>query len=139
MSLLRWRNKDKCSMSMKQLKLGVDYWKESYTKILHELWRNKIWLFKKLLNNKRNGHPQNRRKSLLAICQTWGDNQNMQGAQKTKLPQNQWPNKEMGNWTKQLFQRKKSKWQKAHEKMLTIPGHKGSANQNHTKITCHSC
>jgi hypothetical protein len=25
------------------------------------------------------------------------------------------------------------------EKMLTIPDHKGNANQNHTKILSHSC
>jgi hypothetical protein len=28
---------------------------------------------------------------------------------------------------------------KTHEKMLTIPGHKGNANQNHTKIPPHPC
>jgi hypothetical protein len=28
---------------------------------------------------------------------------------------------------------------KTHEKMFTIPGHKGNANQNHTKIPPHSC
>jgi hypothetical protein len=28
---------------------------------------------------------------------------------------------------------------KTHEKMLTIPGHKGNANQNHTKIPLHPC
>jgi hypothetical protein len=28
---------------------------------------------------------------------------------------------------------------KAHEKMLTIPNHKGNANQNHTKIPPHPC
>jgi hypothetical protein len=27
---------------------------------------------------------------------------------------------------------------KTHKKMLTIPGHKGNANQNHTKIPPHS-
>jgi hypothetical protein len=37
------------------------------------------------------------------------------------------------------FQRKKSKWSKSHEKILTIPGHKGNANQNHTKIPPHPC
>jgi hypothetical protein len=42
------------------------------------------------------------------------------------------------NWT-ELFQRKKSKWLKMHEKMLTIPGHKENANQNHTKIPSHPC
>jgi hypothetical protein len=28
---------------------------------------------------------------------------------------------------------------KTHEKMLTIPSHKGNANHNHTKIPPHSC
>jgi hypothetical protein len=28
---------------------------------------------------------------------------------------------------------------KAHEKMLTIPGHKGNANQNYTNIPSYSC
>jgi hypothetical protein len=28
---------------------------------------------------------------------------------------------------------------KTHEEMLTIPGHKGNANQNNIKIPPHSC
>jgi hypothetical protein len=28
---------------------------------------------------------------------------------------------------------------RTHETMLTIPGYKGNANQNHTKISPHSC
>jgi hypothetical protein len=28
---------------------------------------------------------------------------------------------------------------KTHEKLLTISGHKGNVNQNHTKILPHSC
>jgi hypothetical protein len=28
---------------------------------------------------------------------------------------------------------------KTHEEMLTIPGHKGNANQNYTKIPPYSC
>jgi hypothetical protein len=28
---------------------------------------------------------------------------------------------------------------KTHEKILTIPSHKGNANQNHMKIPPHSC
>jgi hypothetical protein len=49
-------------------------------------------------------------------------------------------NKEMGNGTKQsFFKGRCPNRQKAHEKMLTIPGHKGNANQNHTKIPPHSC
>jgi hypothetical protein len=31
------------------------------------------------------------------------------------------------------------KEKKKREKMFTIPGHKGNANQNHTKIPPHSC
>jgi hypothetical protein len=37
----------------------------------------------------------------------------------------------------ELSQRKKFKWLKITQKMLTIPGHKGNANQNHTKIPPH--
>jgi hypothetical protein len=76
------------------------------------------------------------------ICQLYmrqrTDNQNIQGAQKIKLPQNQWTNKEMDNWTKQnFFKRRNSYGQKTHEKMLTISSRKGNANQNHTKIPPH--
>jgi hypothetical protein len=28
---------------------------------------------------------------------------------------------------------------KTHKEMLSIAGHKGNANQNHTKISSHSC
>jgi hypothetical protein len=48
----------------------------------------------------------------------------------------------MKKWANKLnkaLQRKKSKWLKAHEKMLIIPGHKENANQNHTKTPLHSC
>jgi hypothetical protein len=31
------------------------------------------------------------------------NHQNLQGAQKTDLPKNQWPNDEMGKWTEQKF------------------------------------
>jgi hypothetical protein len=37
------------------------------------------------------------------------------------------------------FQRKKSKWPKTREKILTTPGHGGNANQSYTKILPHSC
>jgi hypothetical protein len=57
-----------------------------------------------------------------------------------KLLKIQWPNEEMGKLTKQSFsKRKKSKWPKTHEEMFNIPGHKGNANQNHIKISPHSC
>jgi hypothetical protein len=66
--------------------------------------------------------------------------QNIEGAQKTKLPQYQWLSKEMDNWTKQnFFKGRNSDGQKAHEKMLTISSHKGNVNQSHTKISLHSC
>jgi hypothetical protein len=53
----------------------------------------------------------------------------------------------VGNRTKEKFFKgrsangpsKKKKKKKQHmKKMLTIPGHKGNANQNHTKILPHS-
>jgi hypothetical protein len=57
------------------------------------------------------------------------DNQNIQKAQKTKLPQNQWTNNELDNWTKQIFFKERNpNGQKTHEKMLTISGYKGNAN-----------
>jgi hypothetical protein len=31
------------------------------------------------------------------------NNKNMQGAQKTELPKNQWHNEEMDKWTEQIF------------------------------------
>jgi hypothetical protein len=36
------------------------------------------------------------------------DNQNIQEAQKTKLPKNQWPNEEIGKWTEQSFFKERS-------------------------------
>jgi hypothetical protein len=47
------------------------------------------------------------------------DIQNIQGAQKTKLSQNQWTNKEMGNWTKQNFLKRRNSngqntWKNGH-------------------------
>jgi uncharacterized membrane protein len=48
------------------------------------------------------------------------DSQNIQGAHKTKLSQNQWTTKEMGNWTKQNFFKgrnsngQKNTWKNAH-------------------------
>jgi hypothetical protein len=49
----------------------------------------------------------------------------------------------MGNLTKHnIYKRRNSngkKKKKTHEKMLAISGHKGNANQNHTKILPHPC
>jgi hypothetical protein len=41
------------------------------------------------------------------------------------------------NWT-EPFKIRNPNGQKTHEKMLTTPGRKGNANQNHVKIPCHS-
>jgi hypothetical protein len=50
------------------------------------------------------------------------------------------PIKEWATELKQNFlKRRNSNGQKTHEKMLTISGHKGNANQNHTKIPPHPC
>jgi hypothetical protein len=49
------------------------------------------------------------------------------------------PIKKWATELKRTFQRKKSKCLKTHEKMLTIPGHKGNASENHTKIPPHPC
>jgi hypothetical protein len=58
----------------------------------------------------------------------------------SKLSLNQWTNKEMGNWTKQNFlKRRNSNGQTAHETMLTISSHKGNTNQNDTKSLSHPC
>jgi hypothetical protein len=46
----------------------------------------------------------------------------------------------MGKLTEQsFFKERNPNGQKTHEEMLTIPGHKGNANQNHTKIPPHPC
>jgi hypothetical protein len=54
---------------------------------------------------------------------------------KLKSPKINQPIKKWAIELNRPFQRKKSKWQKkkTHKKMRTIPGHKGNANQNHTK------
>jgi hypothetical protein len=60
------------------------------------------------------------------------DNQNIQGAQKTKLPK---INEQIKNWETELnrtFSKEEIQMaKKTHEKMLTIPGYKGNANQTH--------
>jgi hypothetical protein len=52
----------------------------------------------------------------------------------------------MKKWSKELnrvFSKKRSqngkKTKLKHEEVLNIPGNKGNANQNHTKIQLHSC
>jgi hypothetical protein len=48
----------------------------------------------------------------------------------------------MGNELNRSFSKEEiqiAKNKTKHEKMLTIPGHKENANQNHTKILPHFC
>jgi hypothetical protein len=53
---------------------------------------------------------------------------------KVNEPKRKWAT-ELNNFLK----RRNSNGQKTHEKMLNISGHKGNANQNHTKIPPHPC
>jgi hypothetical protein len=52
-------------------------------------------------------------------------------------------NEPIKTWKTELnrtfFKGRSPNGQKTHKKMLTIPGHKGNANQNHIKIPPHSC
>jgi hypothetical protein len=52
-------------------------------------------------------------------------------------------NEPIKKWATELkwnfFKRRNSNGQKTHEKMLTICGHKGNANQKHTMIPPHPC
>jgi hypothetical protein len=48
---------------------------------------------------------------------------------------NKWPNE-----LNRAFSKEEVRMAKKHmKKMLTIPGHNGNANQNHSKILPHSC
>jgi hypothetical protein len=51
-------------------------------------------------------------------------------------------NEPIKNWATELnrtFSKEEVQMAKEHEKVLTIPGHEGNANQNHSKIPLHSC
>jgi hypothetical protein len=52
-------------------------------------------------------------------------------------------NEPINKWATELnsyfFKEINPNGQKTHDKMFTIPGHKGNANQNHTEILPHSC
>jgi hypothetical protein len=52
-------------------------------------------------------------------------------------------NEPIKNWATELsriFSKEEIQMaKKTHEKMFTIPGHKGNAHQNHTRIPPHSC
>jgi hypothetical protein len=53
-----------------------------------------------------------------------------------KLPKHQGPNEEMANELNTTFSKEKIK---KNEEMLTMPDHKGNADQNYIKIPPHSC
>jgi hypothetical protein len=68
------------------------------------------------------------------------DNQSIQGAQKSKPLKINEPIKKWATELNRTFSKKRNpNGQKLHEKMLTIFGHKGNANQNHIKIPPHPC
>jgi hypothetical protein len=54
---------------------------------------------------------------------------------KINEPIKKWATELDRNFSKEEFQTAK----KHMKKMLTIPSHKGNANQNHTNISCHTC
>jgi hypothetical protein len=58
---------------------------------------------------------------------------------KLNSPQVNEPIKKWAIELNRTFSKEEVQMDKNHEKMLTIPGHKGNANQNHTKILPHSC
>jgi hypothetical protein len=68
------------------------------------------------------------------------DNQNIHGAQKTKLPKINEPIKKWATELNRTLSKEEIQMaKKTHEKMLTISSHKGNANQNHTEILPHYC
>jgi hypothetical protein len=66
------------------------------------------------------------------------DNQNIQRAQKINSPKINGPVKKWATELNRTFSKEvqiaKKKKKKNMKEILTIPGHKGNANQNHTKI-----
>jgi hypothetical protein len=95
-----------------QLRETIDKW--NYMKLKTSAQQKKWFL------NWR-GYPQNGKKNLCQLYIWQGiTNLNIQDAQKTKLPQNQWLNEEMGKWTERVFSKEevqmalKKSWKNAH-------------------------
>jgi hypothetical protein len=64
------------------------------------------------------------------------DSQKIQGDQKNlNSPQINEPIKKWATELNRTFSKEEIQMAKKHERTLTILGHKGNANQNHTKIT----
>jgi hypothetical protein len=76
----------------------------------------------KLLHNKRNGHQieeaAHRMGENVCLLYIWKEinNQNIWGAQKTKLSNNQWPSEEKEKWTEQNFFKEEVQMAKKHMK-----------------------
>jgi hypothetical protein len=58
---------------------------------------------------------------------------------KLKSPQINEPIKKWATELNRIFSKEEIQMAKKHEKMLTMPGHKGNTNRNHTKIPPHFC
>jgi hypothetical protein len=58
---------------------------------------------------------------------------------KLNLPKINEPIKKQATELNRTFSKEEIQMAKKHEKMLIISGHKGNANQNHTKIPPHRC
>jgi hypothetical protein len=76
------------------------------------------------------------------ICQLYirqgTDNQNIQALKKLNSPKISEPIKKWATELNRTFSKEEIQMAKKHmKKMLTISGHKGNANQNHTKIPLH--
>jgi hypothetical protein len=75
---------------------------------------------------------------LLVIHQST-DKQNIQGAQTLNSPNINELIKKWATELNRIFSKEEIQMAKTHEKMLTITGHEGNANQNHAKVPPHSC
>jgi hypothetical protein len=96
---------------------------------------------KALLHNKRNGlklkRPPTEWEKIFANYTS--KNRIYRELKKLNSPKINEPIKKWATELNRNFSKEDVRMAKTHEKMLTISGHKGNANQNHTKIPPHSC